>query len=276
MTLTSDPTPGSNVEGGQVITYTITLWNTGERDAELVLLRDFFPSFMRFVNGSPSFTAPATVTLPAELNVLFARAGNLTIWIIPKVKVGDTWTFSFQATVPDMAVVGIRSLDDSASVTEAEPGGEMNTPAGIAKLVEELLRGKNFSKPVRVSHFQFRGVTIVVHKVDAATGDPLEGAEFALRALKVGEPRLVFDTWYATSNGDGEAIFENVPIGQYEVYESEAPEGYKLNPLRRSININGAVSLLELTISDTRGVDILDDLTPNAGIGSRTEGDCPQ
>jgi uncharacterized repeat protein (TIGR01451 family) len=258
MTLTSDPTPGSNVEGGQVITYTIEITNTGERDAIDVLLRDTFPSFMSFVDGSQQTDA---------LGAVFQRFGNMATWIIPQLQIGETLTFSFQARVSDMSDIGSRTLNDSAEVAETTVNGDPQT---------ELLAGNNFQKANRVMHFQFRGATLVVYKVDSANGEPLEGAEFALRALKVADPQQQFDEWYATTDDEGNAYFTDVPIGRYEVYETEAPEGYRRNLIRRSVNIDGSKNELEVTFSNTRGLEILDELVPNAGLASRNEGDCPQ
>ena len=61
---------------------------------------------------------------------------------------------------------------------------------------------------------------IKIHKLDAETGKPVEGAEFGL--YKDGKQIAK-----AASDADGWALFVNIPYGDYEVRELKAAPGYK-------------------------------------------------
>jgi uncharacterized repeat protein (TIGR01451 family) len=258
--LTASPADGARVYGGDIVTYTIEVANTGEMDAVNVLIRDAIPGGLSLVSGSSRTDAPGAV---------FKQYGNLATWIVPQLRIGEKRTLSFQARVGDMPGIGSRTLRGSAEVTEAGPTAD---PA------KEMLTNPRFRRTNWVQHIQSMGATIVVHKVDGSNGDPLAAAEFTLRALKVAVPELAFDEWSATTDDQGEAVFDDVPIGQYEVIEIQAPEGYIRSLIRRSINVDGSQSVREVTISNTRGqeIQIMDQMTPNASFGSRTEGDSPQ
>lgn len=62
---------------------------------------------------------------------------------------------------------------------------------------------------------RFANVTVL--KLDSSTDKPLEGARFKLS----NGPEV-------TTNSDGEAVFSNVKPGSYVIWETKAPDGYKL------------------------------------------------
>jgi len=71
---------------------------------------------------------------------------------------------------------------------------------------------------------------IKIKKVDAVTGEPVEGAEFGLyQGLK----RIAT----ATSDADGWALFVNIPYGDYEIRELKAAPGYKKTDARYKVEI---------------------------------------
>jgi uncharacterized repeat protein (TIGR01451 family) len=256
---TSEPEDGARVNANDIITYTLELTNAGELNAVNVLVRAETPAFTNLVGGTAGTDAPG-----ALLGML--ENGRIVTWIIPQLGIGETRIFTFQVRVEDMESMGSRALIGSAEVAETTPGGD---PAA------ELLTSPYFVSANKVRHIQMVGASIVVHKVDAATGEPLADAEFTLRALSVADPDLDFDTMDAVSGEDGEVVFDGVPIGRYEIFETEAPEGYQLNPIRRSVNIDGTQRQREVTISNTLGEELEGYMTPNVGSGSRTEGDSP-
>lgn len=73
------------------------------------------------------------------------------------------------------------------------------------------------------------GYGFTITKVDAAdTTKKLEGATFTLTALdENGEPASEPD-YEKTTDANGEAKFENVPLGKYILKETVAPQGYQL------------------------------------------------
>jgi uncharacterized repeat protein (TIGR01451 family) len=239
----------------EIITYTLRVTNIGKRTATDVLVRDAVPGSLRFVKGSESSDDP---------NAVFSPFDNWVAWILPELPVGVTQTFTFQTKVGGMEGVGSRWINDSAQAAETRPNEDP---------VQELRNNPYFQSAEKVRHVQSIGATIVVHKVDAVNGEPLADAEFTLRVLSVLEPALNFGEWTAITNADGEATFEDVPIGKYEVTETRSPDGYLRNNLRRSVNIDGTQWTRELTFSNWHEDFLV--LAPNAGAVGRTEGDCP-
>lgn len=86
------------------------------------------------------------------------------------------------------------------------------------------------------------GVTFTVFKYTYETVDnestriPLKGAVFTLTDVES-------DTVYGpkTSGENGEAIFNNIPDGTYELRETRAPEGYWRNPLPITLKVENGV-----------------------------------
>lgn len=90
--------------------------------------------------------------------------------------------------------------------------------------------------------------SFTIQKVDENTKNPLEGARFELREAVVNG-----DTWSDQEQGktyypdgvedfltkeDGKATFNDIPFGNYLLYETKAPAGYKLpkDPVRVTVS----------------------------------------
>lgn len=99
--------------------------------------------------------------------------------------------------------------------------------------------------------------SFTIKKVDENTKNPLEGARFELREAVVDG-----DTWSDQENGkiyypngnenfltgsDGKATFNDIPFGNYLLYETKAPAGYKLpkDPVRVTVEA-GMVTLMNV------------------------------
>lgn len=80
------------------------------------------------------------------------------------------------------------------------------------------------------------GVTFKVFKCTQVDYEmrPLEGAEFTL--TDVADRSKVYGP--KTSDENGEAIFNNIPDGTYELRETRAPEGYWRNPLPEKYEVS--------------------------------------
>lgn len=100
--------------------------------------------------------------------------------------------------------------------------------------------------------------SFTIQKVDENTKDPLEGARFELREAVVDG-----DTWSDQEHGktyypdgnkdflteeDGKATFNDIPFGNYLLYETKAPAGYKLpkDPVRVTVKA-GMVTLMNVS-----------------------------
>ena len=79
---------------------------------------------------------------------------------------------------------------------------------------------------------------VIVRKVDADTGDPLQGCVFTIALInpetgeqvlnaQTGEP--IYLVQNAETDENGEYIIENTPMGTYKFTEIKAPEGYELD-----------------------------------------------
>ncbi len=80
------------------------------------------------------------------------------------------------------------------------------------------------------------GVTFTVFKFERVGNEmrPLEGAEFTL--TDVADHSKVYGP--ITSDESGDAIFNNIPDGTYELRETRAPEGYWRNPLPEKYEVS--------------------------------------
>ena len=100
---TSSIPEGSTVKEGDIITYTITISNSGEVDAENVVLTDNIPENTTYVipNGSGGYTRqPSTTTITENIGTIAS---------------GDTYTYSFSVIVDAISENG--TIENTASIT---------------------------------------------------------------------------------------------------------------------------------------------------------------
>lgn len=86
-------------------------------------------------------------------------------------------------------------------------------PEAEAELAHELYNYKN---------------SIEFTKVEVGTEKPLSGVKFELRKLGEGDKYVRVDGQDKTSNTEGKIVWEGLPEGKYQVWETEAIKGYKL------------------------------------------------
>ena len=148
----------------------------------------------------------------------------------------------FQVLDADGNVVQTATTDQNGTITFAnlplEPTGETtytlhesNAPADYGAAADQVVvlsntvGGRNatasFSDDLKTG-------TISLTKVDSATGDPLEGAEFTLYD-STGTNKVVGEDGNAitaTSDSSGKITFTNIPYGDYVLKETTTPDGY--------------------------------------------------
>ncbi|MGG5370314.1 SpaA isopeptide-forming pilin-related protein [Enterococcus sp. AZ196] len=107
---------------------------------------------------------------------------------------------------------------------------ELKAPDGYSttNLVKKINVGYNEQAPIVISKWENKKTeeqlgSAKIIKVDE-DGTPLAGAEFAIRNDHEREFRQK-----AGTNESGEAYFNNLPLGKYEVIEIKAPAGYQLD-----------------------------------------------
>lgn len=137
----------------------------------------------------------------------------------------------------DKFIVKENMTDDQSSYYESTITGDGKT-------------GFTITNTLKVASF-------TIQKVDENTKSPLDGARFELREAVVDG-----DTWSDQENGkiyypdgvedfltkeDGKATFNDIPFGNYLLYETKAPAGYKLpkDPVRVTVKA-GMVTLMNV------------------------------
>ena len=111
--------------------------------------------------------------------------------------------------------------------------------------------------------------SLKVNKINGSTGHLLEGAEFKLVSHVTGEE------FTATTDETGSVLFSGLALGTYELTETKAPLGFKLDSLPQEVEIvkdviaEGDVSIpgLQITVAN-EPVEPLIPLEPSTPLGS--------
>ncbi|MEG0329532.1 MAG: hypothetical protein RR602_02965 [Longicatena sp.] len=116
----------TNAKPGDILTYTITLKNTGNVPANNVVVKDVVPLGTSFVAGSITSTIPFSATTPASITLTAPIPPNTTATITFQVKVGSS--------LPPMnPIPNNASVDYAYTVDPAHPNGTSNS--GISNTV---------------------------------------------------------------------------------------------------------------------------------------------
>ncbi|MGM0172933.1 SpaA isopeptide-forming pilin-related protein [Enterococcus sp. DIV0800] len=136
---------------------------------------------------------------------------------------------------------------------------ELKAPAGYeaTNLVKKVSVGYDAQTPITISNWENEHSNLPlgsakIVKVDQ-NGHPLGGAEFAIRNDH--EREFSHKT---ESNENGEAYFNNLPLGKYEVIETKAPAGYQIDgTLHHLIVANSQTDTNTLTVKNEKKTDNL-------------------
>ena len=135
--------------------------------------------------------------------------------------------------------LGELNLDEwTVTVRELTPTDKYNKDkqqeSGDYTVTKALAKGQSLLE------FEFKDThyrSIRVTKKDSQTDWLLAGAEFTLHCVKADDPKAggnISDR-VLTTDGTGTVLFEDVPNGTYELWESGAPAGYDVNKERKRI-----------------------------------------
>jgi LPXTG-motif cell wall-anchored protein len=163
----------------------------------------------------------------------------------------------FELKAADGSTVGTGTTDVSGSYTFSNlPLGsytlkETGAPSGYqldatARNISLTLADKD--AVVTVSNTPFGSIT--VKKVDEANpATVLEGATFALYAMN-GSLRTLAGT--LKTGASGIVAFQNLPLGDYVLVETESPTGYRLDPTEHAVKLTLAAKDIEQTLTNQK------------------------
>jgi LruC domain-containing protein/uncharacterized repeat protein (TIGR01451 family) len=115
LVLTKTATPSSNLQGGSVVTYRISVLNAGDATAYNLSVIDALPASLLIPNSGGS-GSPAAATYTATAGDPASGAGGVLTWsTVASLAPGQTQIFTYQATVAQGLPAGA-SLTNLASV----------------------------------------------------------------------------------------------------------------------------------------------------------------
>ncbi|WP_166082627.1 DUF7507 domain-containing protein [Erysipelothrix anatis] len=103
----STPASGTYVTGGDVITYNLTLINTGETSVHNLVATDTVPEGTVFVEGSQTYTG-------GSATAVMSKTDDKLQWNVDGLKKGETMTLSFKVTVKDLGTENERTIRNVA------------------------------------------------------------------------------------------------------------------------------------------------------------------
>ncbi len=114
LVLTKSSTPSSSLNGGDAVAYTITVENQGDATAYNLNLLDILPEWL-IVSASGGSATPASSSFTADTGAQAGNGGTATWSQIASLAVGESQTFTYNATVKNGVIPG-EALTNIASV----------------------------------------------------------------------------------------------------------------------------------------------------------------
>lgn len=206
---------------------------------------------IRSPEGHVLDTTPQTFTVPEDVSgwthtLFFGNAPLSNMWLrkidaetglglkgaIFKITTGDGTIIRQNAETDEGGYIKLNNLDEGTYLVQ-----ETKAPTGyiLDDTVRTVVLRKGYTEIVKIENRQPGGIRI--RKVDSATGDPLEGAEFQLYDINDTPIGGVVKTGI-----DGYATWNNLEGGQYQVEEVAAPKGYIRDTHKRKIEVKDFVT----------------------------------
>ena len=194
---------------------------------------------------------PQTFTVPEDVSgwthtLFFGNAPLSNMWLrkvdaetglglkgaIFKITTGDGTIIRQNAETDEGGYIRLNGLNPGTYIAE-----ETKAPVGyiLDPTPHVIVLRTGHTEIVKIENRQPGGLRI--RKVDSATGDPLEGAEFQLYDINDTPIGGVVKTGI-----DGYATWNNLEKGQYQVEEVKAPNGYIRDTHKRKIEVKDFVT----------------------------------
>ena len=194
---------------------------------------------------------PQTFEVPEDISgfvktLIFENTPQSNLWLrkidaetglglkgaIFKITTGDGTIVRQNAETDEGGYIRLNGLEPGTYIAE-----ETKAPVGyiLDPTPHVIVLRTGHTEIFRVENRQPGGIRI--RKVDSATGDPLEGAEFQLYDINDTPIGGVVKTGI-----DGYATWNNLEGGQYQVEEVKAPKGYIRDTHKRKIEVKDFVT----------------------------------
>lgn len=210
----------ANDTSNNQITYTLTVTNSGEGKATLIVVKDTMSSLVTYNAGQSVVETTTSASQQGEgtkANADVSVSGNELTWNVGTIEAGEVKTITYKVTVkPDATTAeGIKNtaiiVDDPTKPTE-EPKDETDTELARIDIVKTHNKDKS---DVKVALDEIITYTLTVKNVgstpltDVEVSDDMFAEDKAITNLKVnGEPAQI------ATNDDGERV---VQIGELAV-----------------------------------------------------------
>lgn len=201
-------------------------------------------------------TATITVNPPKEGTLRVSKAVTSENPMDPAPDTAFNFTLTYVGTTENFSLKNGESKEflipagSEFTVTETNAAGYTTKVNGAAGMTYTGTMPEAGSLVAAFENqFSARTISLNIKKVDENTKNPLKGARFELVKADESWDPIDQENPVATkiTGEDGKATFNDIPFGNYLLYETKAPEGYKLpkDPVRVTVKA-GMVTLMNV------------------------------
>lgn len=201
-------------------------------------------------------TATITVNPPKEGTLRVSKAVTSENPMDPAPDTAFKFTLTYAGTMENFFLKTGESMEfkipaTEFTVTETAVAGYTTKVNGVSEMTYTGTMTEGGSLVAAFENqFSARTISLNIQKVDANTKNPLADARFELvKAAENWEPIDQENPVAIEATGeDGKATFNDIPFGNYLLYETKAPAGYKLpkDPVRVTVKA-GMVTLMNVS-----------------------------
>lgn len=223
------------------ITDTPTKMTIDQADGKVVVYRSE-DDVLNTGSDTPLTKGTDFTTKDTDYTITFDSTGKMTIVLNKDMLLSDTNNDGVSDYADDYIFVTLEAtLDSAANIDIANPNN-----ADVTYSNDYATGGGSKVKRDDVNVFTTK---LTINKVDADnTETKLENAEFELR-----QGGKVIATLKTDANG--QASYSGLSAGEYQLVETVAPAGYKLDTTPKTIEIGANISEKTVTFTATEGVE---------------------